>query len=52
MAVGKMVGSGGVIDPSGSLVVGLGGEIHFEKHPRGGRVWAFGGVCHSATGYA
>ncbi len=52
MAVGKMVGSGGVIDPSGSLVVAWRGEIYFEKYPRGGRVWAVGGVCHSATRYA
>ena len=52
MALGKMGGSGRVIDPSGSLVVAWRGEIYFEKHPRVGRVWAVGGVCHGATGYA
>ena len=52
VAVGKMGGSGGVIDPSGSLVVGWIGEIYFERHPCGGRGGAVGGVCHGATGYA
>jgi hypothetical protein len=52
VAVRKVGGSGRVIDPSGSLVVAWRGEIYFEKHPRGGRVWAFGGVCHGAAGYA
>ena len=52
MAVGKMGGSGRVIDPRGSLVVAWGSEICFEKHPRGGRGGAVGGVCHGATGYA
>ena len=53
VAVGKMGGgSGRVIDPSGSLMVAWRGEIFFERHPRGGRGWAVGGVCHGATGYA